>query len=239
MPTHDLIGAIELTASAAILVGGLAAIQPQPAARLRVGAWLGGWFALVVIAAALHLFEPHIGLGAPAMGFAVLAPVIALAYVARRSPSIQAAVLAAPAPLLIGINVVRVLGVSFVLLYAENRLPAPFAPLAGWGDIFIGLTALPVAWMVSRQTPGWRTVALAWNALGVLDLVTAIGFGVTSAEGSPIRLIFTEPSTLIMSSLPWVLIPAFLVPLLMAIHLAMFQRLVPTRARETGRLARA
>ena len=69
--------------------------------------------------------------------------------------------------------------------------------------------------------------------------MTAIGFGITSAEGSPIRLIFTEPSTAIMSSLPWVLIPAFLVPLLMAIHLAVFQRLVPARARETGRLARA
>ena len=166
MPTHDLIGAIELTASAAILVGALAAIQPESVARLRVAALLGGWFALVVAAAALHLFDPHIGLGAPAMGFAVLAPVAALAYAARRSPAIQAAVLAAPAPLLIGIHVVRVLGVSFVLLYAENRLPAPFAPLAGWGDIFIGLTALPVAWMVSRQASGWRAVALAWNSLG-------------------------------------------------------------------------
>jgi hypothetical protein len=241
MPTHDLIGAIELTASAAILVGALAAIQPESVARLRVAALLGGWFALVVVAAALQLFDPHIGLGAPAMGFAVLAPVVALAYAARRSPAIQAAVLAAPAPLLIGIHVVRVLGVSFVLLYAENRLPAPFAPLAGWGDIFIGLTALPVAWMVSRQASGWRAVALAWNSLGVLDLVTAIGLGITSAEGSPIRLIFTEPSTALMSSLPWILIPAFLVPLLMAIQLAVFYRLASTRphARDTGGLARA
>jgi hypothetical protein len=241
MPTLDLIGPIELTAGAAILVGGLAAVQPEPLARLRVGAWLGGWFALVVIAAAFRLFDPHIGLGVPAMGFAVLAPVAALAYAVRRSPAVNAAVLAAPAPLLIGIHAVRVLGLSFVLLYAENRLPAPFAPVAGWGDVLIGVTALPVAWLVSRQAPGWRAVALGWNALGLLDLVSAIVLGITSAEGSPVRVFFAEPSTAIMSSLPWVLIPAFLVPLLMAIQLAVFHRLASTgpQACETGRLARA
>jgi hypothetical protein len=240
MPTLDLIGPIELTASAAILVGGLAAIQPEPVARLRVGAWLGGWFALVVIAAAFQLFDPDIGLGAPAMGFAVLAPVVALAYAARRSPAVNAAVLAAPVPLLIGIHAVRVLGLSFVLLYAENRLPAPFAPVAGWGDVFIGLTALPVAWLVSRQAPGWRAAALGWNALGLLDLVAAIGLGITSAEGSPVRVFFTDPSTAIMSSLPWVLVPAFLVPLLMAIQLAVFHRLASSqsRSRAAGGFAR-
>jgi hypothetical protein len=233
MPSFDLIGAIALTASAAVMIGSVAAIQPEPpTARLRVGATLGGWFALIVALGALHVFDPDLGLGAPAMGIAVLAPVIVLAYAARRSPTVEAAMLAVPVPLLIGIHIVRVLGLFFVLLYAQHRLPAPFAPVAGWGDIFIGVTALPVAWMVSRQVPGWRPVALGWNALGVLDLVAAIALGVTSAEGSPIRLIVTEPSTALISSLPWVLIPAFLVPLLLATHLAVFSRLA-SPARES------
>ena len=86
MPSFDLIGAIALTASAAVMIGSLAAIQPEPpAARLRVGATLGGWFALIVALGALHVFDPDLGLGAPAMGIAVLAPVIVLAYAARRS----------------------------------------------------------------------------------------------------------------------------------------------------------
>jgi hypothetical protein len=59
----------------------------------------------------------------------------------------------------------------------------------------------------------------------LLDLVVAVGLGIVSAEGSPVRLIFVEPSTAIMSSLPWVLIPAFLVPVLMLTHLAVFYRL--------------
>ncbi len=235
MPSFDLIGAIELTASAAILVGGLAAIQPEPAARLRVGALLGGWFGLIAALAALQIFDPYRGLGAPAMGIAVLAPVIAFAYASRRSPAVHAAVLAAPVPFLIAIHVVRVLGLSFVLLYASNRLPAPFAPVAGWGDILIGLTALPVAWVVWQQAPGWRSVALLWNALGLLDLIAAVGLGVTSAEGSPVRIFFTDPSTALMSSLPWVLVPGFLVPLLASIHLALFYKLAaPARRAATA-----
>lgn len=226
MPSFDLIGAIELTASAAVLIGSLAAIQPEHSInRLRVAIALGGWFVAIVVAAAWRVFDPYLGLGPPALGLAVLAPVIALAVAARRSPTAHAAVLAVPTPVLIAIHVVRVLGVSFVLLYAANRLPAPFAPVAGWGDIFIGATALPVAWLAARAAPGWRPIALAWNALGLLDLVAAIGLGITSAEGSPVRLFLGEPSTAIMSALPWVLIPAFLVPLLAALHLAIFQRL--------------
>src|SRR5438876_308112 len=193
MPSFDLIGAIELTASAAVLAGSLAAVQLDPAARLRVGVLIGGWFVLIATLAAFQVFDPYRGLGAPAMGIAVLAPVLAFAYALRRSPAVDAAVLAAPVPVLIAIHVVRVLGLSFVLLYASNRLPAPFAPVAGWGDIFIGVTALPVALMVSREASGWRSVALLWNALGLLDLVAAVSLGVTAAEGSPVRIFFTDP----------------------------------------------
>jgi hypothetical protein len=148
---------------------------------------------------------------------------------------VHAAVEAVPTALLIALHVVRVLGVSFVMLYAANRLPAPFAPVAGWGDIFAGVAALPVAWLVSQTAPGWRPIALAWNTFALLDLVAAIGLGVTSAEGSPIRFFFTEPSSAIMSSLPWVLIPAFLVPLLAVLHLAVYARLAP-RIRGTAML---
>jgi hypothetical protein len=97
------------------------------------------------------------------------------------------------------------------------------------------VTALPVASMASREAPGWRSVVLLWNALGLLDLIAAVGLGVTSAEGSPVRVFFTDPSTALMSSLPWVLIPAFLVPLLASIHLALFYRLAaPARRAATA-----
>jgi hypothetical protein len=226
MTTLDLIGAIVLTASAAVLIFALALAQPDPpAGRVHVAAVLGGWFALIVAAGALHVFDNRLGLGTPGLGIAAAAPVILLAYAGLRSTAGQATLLNLPIPLLIGINAVRVLGVFFVLLYTQSRLPAPFAPEAGWGDIAIGLTALPVALVVLRQARGWRPIALIWNSLGLLDLVAAIGLGVASAEGSPIRVFFVEPSSALMGSLPWLLVPAFLVPLLMAMHLAVFYRL--------------
>ena len=64
--------------------------------------------------------------------------------------------LAIPLPALVAVNAIRILGVIFVMLHAAGKLPAPFAPSAGWGDIFVGVTALPVAWAMLRFGPRAR-----------------------------------------------------------------------------------
>ena len=233
----DLLGAIALTAGAAIVIATLAASAPaEPPARRAIAAGLAAWFALIVLLGAAGFFDAVRGIGTPGLGIAVALPVLALAAAGLGSAPVNAALRAIPLAPLIGANAVRVLGVFFVLLYAGGRLPAPFALMAGWGDIAVGIAALPVAWAVGAARPGWRPLALAWNVLGFLDLVDAIALGVTSAEGSPIRLVFGEPNSAIMTGLPWVLIPAFLVPLLMVTHLAVFHRLLaPARPRAPAR----
>lgn len=223
----DLLGAIALTAGAAIVIGTLAASAPaEPPARRAIAAGLAAWFALIVLLGAAGTFDASRGIGTPGLGIAVAVPVLALAAAGLGSARANAALRAFPLAPLVAANAVRVLGVFFVLLYADGRLPAPFAPAAGWGDILIGLTALPVAAAVREERAGWRSLALAWNTLGLLDLVDAIGLGITSADGSPVRIFFGEPSSAIMGGLPWLLIPAFLVPLLMVTHLAVFHRLL-------------
>jgi hypothetical protein len=107
---------------------------------------------------------------------------------------------------------------------AHGRLPAPFAPAAGWGDIAVGLTALPVAWLVRHRAAGWRGALLAWNVVGLLDLATAVTLAVLSSPG-PLRLIHTAADASLMSTLPWLIIPGFLVPLLAVTHIAIFHRL--------------
>ena len=62
--------------------------------------------------------------------------------------------MAIPLPALVAAHAVRVLGIFFLILHAQGRLPAPFAPTAGWGDIVIGATALPVAWLVAARGGG-------------------------------------------------------------------------------------
>jgi hypothetical protein len=147
-----------------------------------------------------------------------------------RVGSLRSAIDAAPLSVLVGVHVVRVLGVSFLVLEASNRLPAPFAPAAGWGDIVAGLAAIPVAWIVYRQARGWRTALTVWNLFGLADLVVAVSLGVLSSPG-PLRRIFAEPGAGLMTSLPWLLVPGFLVPLLVTVHLAIFLRVIRERAR--------
>jgi hypothetical protein len=226
----DLIGSVELTASAAIMIAALSVgFGSNAAARVRIGAWLAAWFAIVVILAATRALYYEHGLGAPGLAAAVGLPIVVLCIFVARTKSLREAFHSVPLWLLVGVHVVRLLGISFIILYAAHRLPAPFAPVAGWGDIFVGATALPVAWFAFRQPANGRPILWIWNIVGLVDLIAALGLGVTSSPG-PQRLIFTEPSSAIMATLPWLLIPGFLVPLLFAVHIGIFVRLAQRSA---------
>ena len=225
----DLIGSIELTASAAIVIGALSiGFSSNATTRLRVAVGLSLWFVLVVVLAAMRALYYEHGLGASGLGITVVLPIAVLCFVVARVQSLREGFYRAPLWLLVGVHTVRLLGISFIILYAAHRLPAPFAPVAGWGDIFVGATALPVAWLAYRRPANARPILWIWNVIGIIDLIAAVGLGVFSSPG-PQRLIFAEPSAAIMTTLPWLLIPGFLVPLLFAVHIGIFIRLAQRR----------
>jgi hypothetical protein len=126
-----------------------------------------------------------------------------------------------------------------LLLFADGRLPATFANVAGWGDIGVGVLAVPLAIAIHRRVGAWRPLTLAWNVLGFVDLLTAVTLGVGSAADSPLRFIFESPDSGAIGSLPWTLIPAVLVPLYLLTHIAIFARfargLVTARHSHSGR----
>jgi len=222
----DLIGSIELTASAAVVMAALSiGFGSNPLTRIRIAVWLGIWFVIVVILAATRALYYEHGLGTPGLGLAVALPIAILCITVTRIESLRENFHRVPLWLLVAVHTVRLLGVSFIILFAAGRLPAPFAPVAGWGDIFVGETAIPVAWLVYRQTVNARALVWIWNVIGIADLIAAIGLGATSSPG-PARLIFAEPSSAIMTTLPWLLIPGFLVPLLITVHVGIFVRLL-------------
>jgi hypothetical protein len=226
----DLLGSIELTAMAAIAIAALSiGFGSNAATRIRVVAWLSAWFILVVILAATRALYYQNGLGTPGLGMTVALPIAILCVVVARVKLLRDALHRVPLWLLIGVHTIRLLGVSFIILYATGRLPAPFAPVAGWGDIFVGATAAPVAWLAYRRTANAQAIVWIWNVIGTLDLIAAIGLGVMSSPG-PARLIFAEPSSAIMTTLPWLLIPGFLVPILMTVHIGIFIRLAKRNA---------
>ncbi|ANJ67884.1 hypothetical protein A9404_11300 [Halothiobacillus diazotrophicus] len=226
----DLLASSILTASAAIAIAVVSVGFGQTmSVRLRIAAGLVLWFVFVVGMAATGILSYPSGLGTPGLGVAVVLPIVVLVVLVLRSPDGRLALQSVPLELIVALHAIRVLGVLFLILYTAGRLPAPFAPLAGWGDVLTGLAAVPLAWWLHHQAGrSGRTALWIWNTFGSLDLVLAVGLGAVSTPG-PTQLIFVEPGTALMTSLPWLLIPAFLVPLLAAIHLAIFYRLATHR----------
>lgn len=230
----DLLASIELTACAAAAIAALAiGFGDNAAVRLRIAIALSAWFALVVALGATEALTYPQGLGAPGLGMALALPIVVLVTLVMRKPDIRRRLESVPLSLLIGVNAIRSFGAVFVLLYAAGRLPAPFAPAAGWGDIAIGLTAVPLAWMTHVYGKTMDRVVGVWNGLGLLDLIVAVVLGVLSSPG-PQQLIFAAPGAGIMTSLPWLLIPAFLVPLLASTHLAILHRMRSPRGVYVG-----
>src|SRR5436309_11132913 len=175
----DLIGSVELTASAAIVIAALSiGFASNSTTRLRVIVGLSLWFILMVVLAATRALYYEGGTGAPGLGVAVVLPIVGVCIVVARIPSLREGLQRVPLWLLVSVHTVRLLGISFIILYATHRLPAPFAPVAGWGDIFVGATAVPIAWLTYRRPNDARLVFWICNVMGALDLMAVVGLGV-------------------------------------------------------------
>jgi hypothetical protein len=225
LSSFDLVFTIEAVISAAIVTAILAfALSGTVAGRVRAVIVLAIWFAAVVVLGATGTLGNEHGLGTPALGLTVLLPIAALAVAFRTISAARVALSEIPLWILIAAHTLRVLGFAFLALYAAHRLPAPFAPVAGWGDILVGALAVPVAWLAARQGTRARWAMLSWNVVGTMDLIAAIGLGTISSPG-PLQLLAQSPGSGLMTTLPWILIPCFLVPAFQALHIAIFYRL--------------
>lgn len=125
-------------------------------------------------------------------------------------------------PALIGLMTYRVIGGIFLVALALDVLPAVFAVPAGVLDIVVGLSAVPIALALRGGAAG---PAIAWNVLGLLDSTIAIVLGVAAGPGA-LRVIDANPTTAALTVLPLVLIPTFVVPLSMLLHVVILRTLL-------------
>jgi hypothetical protein len=111
-------------------------------------------------------------------------------------------------------HLVRFIGVAFLWLHAQGRLPAEFAYRAGWGDIATAAGA--VALLAWPDGVGFRRALFAWNIFGALDLFVAVGTGGW--------LNVVRPGSMIeIARFPLTLVPLWLVPVMLSGHLLMLQ----------------
>src|SRR5262245_12540028 len=177
------------------------------------------WFVAVFLLGAAGAIARPAGAPPVPILIAATAPVIAFLGAYWGWPAFRAYVLSLDLPLAAAIQAWRAGGLGFLALYAHGVLPGAFAWPAGLGDIAIGVTAPWVALALVRR-PGFAIsrVFVVWNLLGILDLVVAVSVGGLSsvlASGAA-----GEVTTGPMAQLPLGLIPAYLVPLFVMLHLA-------------------
>lgn len=177
-----------------------------------------GWLAVTAVLASRQLYTFHPGQAIPWIAFGLAVPLVLGVLALRLRPVAASLTAARTSALLTAIQFFRIEGFAFLTLLALHRLPPAFALPAGIGDIVVGLLAPVVAYALWKQ-PQRRALGIAFNILGIADLVTAVSLGVLQAPG-PLQLIISEPTTVVMSELPMVLIPTFAVPLAMVLHIA-------------------
>jgi hypothetical protein len=153
----------------------------------------------------------------PPILFAVCLPIVIGLWLILRSKTVAKVVDATPLSWLIAVQTYRVLGLIFLVLWSEGQLPWQFAFPAGSGDILVGILAIPVAWAASKGSKSSATAAFAWNVLGILDFIVALGTGFLSSP-TPFQMLALDHPNLLVSRYPLVMIPAFMVPLSSILH---------------------
>ena len=205
--------AAELLAMLALIAYGswLGLTRAGFVARRRLATWsvivvpLVLWLSVVWWLALAGGFQTRLG-PAPA----ILLPLLIGLPILLRSRTIGLVLDATPPAWLIGLQVFRILGSAWLAGWLAGSLPGTFALPAGAGDTLVGVLALPVALLLQSGVRGARLLAVAWNVLGILDLIDAS----TLATLSNLVLAY-----------PLVLTPAFGVPFALLLHAVSLRQL--------------
>ena len=180
-----------------------------------------GWF-LVALALGLAGAYKAAPDRIPTIQYGIFIPLVVGAWLILRSPAVGRIIDAVPQPWIVGVQFYRALGVIFLILYANHQMPGLFALPAGIGDVTVGLLAPAVALAYARDARRNAGRVTTWNIVGILDLVVAITTGFIT---SPSALFSYEPPNALIAIFPLVLIPVYLVPLSLLLHLASLAKL--------------
>jgi hypothetical protein len=117
--------------------------------------------------------------------------------------------------ILASIHVIRIFGVVFLIGISQGIIAPTFGYVAGIGDILIGVTAIPMAYVIKKGHSWARRGSIIWNSIGMADLVAAIYLGVTTSQ-------FSAATSATMTTWPWIIIPTVGVSSLLTIHFVIF-----------------
>jgi hypothetical protein len=214
-------------AMAALVVGAVRrCVGPRPALILVVG--LGIWFIWVAILSQLGVLQRSDS-QPPGMIF-ILGPVVAyLAWATVRSTSKTGASFAAAFPLglIIGLQAFRVVVEVFIhRMWAGGLVPEMLTFRGANVDLYVGATA-PIIALIAARSGTRRSIALAWNVLGLLSLANVVTRAILTAPG-PLNIIHADLPNRMFATFPFMFIPAFFVPLAVTLHILAIRQVLRT-----------
>ena len=202
--------ALFLAFVAAVAAGVVAAAARYGSGRaaVAVAAGLAAWFACALAislgdGAAAH--PPRVGV--PVAVFLVV-------FVVGFSGRVAAAV---PLRLVLAAQAFRV-GVELLLhrMWVDGVIPRTLTFAGANVDVYVAATAPLAAWVATRGRAGlWA--AAAWNVAGLLALANVVARAVVAAPG-PLHRGGAEVPNLMFGTAPYSLVPAFFVPVAVALH---------------------
>ena len=188
-----------------------------------IAALLVGWYLATLLLAWLEFYRGA-ATRIPTIEIGLLVPITVGVLLAWRWELLRRVINEVPQEWMVGVQFYRAMGLMFLILYAAGRLPGMFALPAGIGDVFVGAVAPFVGLAYARNPGNAAGLVRAWNVFGIADLVVAVGTGLLTSP-SPIQMFsFDAPNNLI-SAFPLVMVPVFLVPLSILLHVVSLKKL--------------
>ncbi len=185
---------------------------------LFIGFALIIWFFLAVFLGLNDFFIPNPTAWAIPNIVLIFLPIIVGLILLKYSEDFKKIVEVIPTHWIIVIQVYRLLGIIFITLYLQGLLPGEFAIPTGVGDIIVGFTAPIIAFMYLKKKIFAREIAIAWNYLGIADLLLALTLGILTSP-SAIQVLALNNQNKLVTAFPLVMVPAFAVPLSILLHI--------------------
>lgn len=187
--------------------------------------FLAGWLAVVLGLALAGAFEARDGgPTVPIITYGLAAPILFLSPLVLYSGAFGRILDLVPQSALVAFQTYRVLGIVFLILYAQGLTPTVFAFPAGIRDTLVGVSAVAVVALLRLRRPGAGRYVALWNGFGIANLALAGTLGFLSSPGR-FNVLSSDAPNFLITAYPLVLIPVFVVPLSILLHLSSLRKL--------------
>lgn len=175
-----------------------------------------GWLGLLALGAHYQFFADFNSVP-PRFILIIVPPWLFIAWLTAQR-KVRDLINLVPAPGLVYLQTFRVV-VELVLwlVFAAGVAPVQMTFEGRNFDILVGLTAPLAAYFFFRKNRNVRW-GVGWNIFGLVLLLNIVTVAILSAP-SPFRQFWNEPANTFVTTLPFIWLPGFVVPLALALHI--------------------